>query len=162
MRLLLTCQPARRAILAARLQPQRGRSVENRRSQARNSASSAAAPGASWNGGCPPPCRPGVRTPRTGRAAPSRRRACDSGSEVSRRDLLEHVDVQSLVGDQLLEPGVLGLEFLEPFGLVGLHAAVLGKPAMPRRLRDLQMTAHLAEFLAGPEELLPSASLRMI
>jgi len=24
------------------------------------------------------------------------------------------------------------------------------------------MTAHLAEFLAGPEELLPSASLRMI
>src|SRR6185312_1243083 len=33
-RLLLTCQPARRAILAARRQPQRGRSVENRRSQA--------------------------------------------------------------------------------------------------------------------------------
>ena len=40
MRLLLTVQPARRAILAARRHPQRGRSVENRRSQARNSASS--------------------------------------------------------------------------------------------------------------------------
>ena len=41
MRLLLTFQPARRAILAARRHPQRGRSVENRRSQTRNSASSA-------------------------------------------------------------------------------------------------------------------------
>jgi hypothetical protein len=35
------CQLARRAILAARRHPQRGRSVENRRSQARNSASCA-------------------------------------------------------------------------------------------------------------------------
>jgi hypothetical protein len=40
MRLLLTVQPARRAILAARRHPQRGRSVENFRSQARSSASS--------------------------------------------------------------------------------------------------------------------------
>ena len=40
MRLLLTAQPARRAILAARRHPHRGRSVENRRSQARSSASS--------------------------------------------------------------------------------------------------------------------------
>ena len=40
MRLSLTAQPARRAILAARRQPQRGRSVENVRSQARSSASS--------------------------------------------------------------------------------------------------------------------------
>ena len=41
MRLLLTCQPARRAIFAARRHPQRGRSTENRRNQARNSPSSA-------------------------------------------------------------------------------------------------------------------------
>jgi hypothetical protein len=31
----------------------------------------------------------------------------------------EHVDVEGLIGDQLLEPGVLGFELLEPFGLVG-------------------------------------------
>ena len=60
------------------------------------------------------------------------------------------------------EPGVLGLEALEPFGLVGLHAAVLGKPAMPRRLSDLQVPAHLGQFLAAPRSLLPSASLRTI
>jgi len=29
-------------------------------------------------------------------------------------------------GGQLLQPGVLGFEFYQPFGLVGLHAAVLG------------------------------------
>lgn len=76
--------------------------------------------------------------------------ACGSGSEVSRRDLLEHVDVESLIGDQLLEPGVLGFELLEPFGLVGLHTAVLGHPAMPRRLGGLQVTADLSQFLACP------------
>ena len=54
------------------------------------------------------------------------------------------------------------LEFFEPFGLVGLHPAVLGKPAMRRRLTDLQVPAHLIEFLAGhPRSLLPSASLWM-
>jgi hypothetical protein len=59
------------------------------------------------------------------------------GQTFSRRDLPEHVNVESLVGHQLLQPGVFGLEFFEPIGVVGLHAAVLGKPAMPGRLSDL-------------------------
>ena len=45
----------------------------------------------------------------------------------------------------LLQPGVLRLEFLEPFRVRGFHAAVLGEPTMPRRLRNLQMPAHLVE-----------------
>src|SRR6478752_317706 len=48
--------------------------------------------------------------------------------------------------------GVLGFEFFEPLGLVGFHAAVLGQPAMPRRLCDLQVPAHLAQFLAGRQQ----------
>jgi len=68
------------------------------------------------------------------------------------RDLLEHVDVEGLVGHQLLQPGVLGLQFLEAFGVAGLHAAVLGHPAMPGRLGDLQMPAHLGKLLTGAEE----------
>jgi hypothetical protein len=40
-----------------------------------------------------------------------------------------------------------------------LHAAVLGQPAMPRRLSDLQVTAHLAEILSGPEELVALGQL---
>jgi hypothetical protein len=54
------------------------------------------------------------------------------------------------------------LEFFEPLGLIGLHAAALGQPAMPRRLSDHQVSAHLVEGLTAGEELLPSASLRMI
>ena len=87
------------------------------------------------------------------------RGVCGSGSEVSRRDVLEHVDVESLVGDQLLQPGVFGLKFFEPFGLVGFHAAVLGQPAMPRRLCDLQMPAHLVEFLTRGEKLVALGEL---
>src|SRR5690606_169094 len=74
--------------------------------------------------------------------------------EVSRRNLLEHVDIEGLVGDQLLEPSVLILsfEFFEAFDVIGLHAPVLGHPAMPGRLCDLQMPAHLSQLLPGPEE----------
>ena len=46
-------------------------------------------------------------------------------------------------GDQLLQPGVLGLQLLEPLGLVGLHPAVLGPPPVPGRLGDLQGAQHL-------------------
>jgi hypothetical protein len=58
-----------------------------------------------------------------------------------RRDLLEHVNVEDLVGDQPLEPGVLSLEVFEPLGVVGFHAAVLSEAAMPRRLSDLEGSA---------------------
>jgi len=63
-------------------------------------------------------------------------------------DLAKHVDVEGLVGDQLLQPGVLRFEFLQPFRVGRFHAAVLGEPAMPPRLGDLEMAAHLVEVLA--------------
>src|SRR6185312_2579372 len=110
------------------------------------------ASGAWSSGATPPPHRRGVQTPRTAHAVPQRHCACGSGSEVSRRNLLEHVDVEGLVSHQLLEPGVLGFELFEPFGLVGLHTAVLGHPAVPRRFRNLQVPAHLRQLLASPQE----------
>ncbi len=99
-----------------------------------------------------PDCGP-ARRPRTVHTASLPRGAYGAGSEVSRRDLLEHVDIKGLVGDQLLESGVLGLEFFEAVGVIGFHAAVLGHPAMPGRLGDLQMPAHLGQFLPRPEQL---------
>ena len=104
----------------------------------------------------------------------SERRACTAagiyrstmrlapGLEVSGRDPLEHVNVKGLVGDQLLQPGVFGLELFEPFHVVGFHAAVLGDPAVPRRLGDLQVPAHPIGSLPEPRSLFPLASLRMI
>jgi hypothetical protein len=53
-------------------------------------------------------------------------------------------------------------EFFEPFGLVGLHAVVLGKPALPRRFSDLQVPAHLSQLLAGPEEFVALGELAAI
>ncbi len=57
-----------------------------------------------------------------------------SGSRSSSGNLLEHVDIQGLFGDHLLQPRVLALEFLQRFGVLGSHAAVLVLPAMPGRL----------------------------
>ncbi len=50
------------------------------------------------------------------------------GSNVSLGQLLERVDVEGLIGDQLLQPSVLRLEFLQALGVTGIHAAVLRQP----------------------------------
>lgn len=85
--------------------------------------------------------------------------ACGSGSEVSRRDLPQHVLVQLGVSQQTLQSGVLALELLEPFRVGGFHAAVLGQPPVPRRLGDLEMSAHLVELSARREELVALGEL---
>ena len=48
---------------------------------------------------------------------------------------------------------------MDPFGLVGLHAAAMGKPQEPHRLSDRQVSAHLVELLARSEEYLALASV---
>ena len=165
MCLLLTFHPALRAIFAARRHPHRGQSVENSRSQPRSSASSAVTGGGVSR--CVERCGPTVRharrsDTRTGRAASSLLLARGSGSKVSRRDLPQHVLVELGVREQSLQSSLLGLEFLEAFRIAGFHSAVLGEPPMPGRLGDLQASAHLGEFCAAGEGLLPSPSLRMI
>jgi hypothetical protein len=57
--------------------------------------------------------------------------------------LIEHRLVQLLLGQQLLQPGVLGLQLTQPLGAVSLHPAVLATPPMPGRLTDLQIPRHL-------------------
>src|SRR3546814_8536571 len=83
-----------------------------------------------------------VRRPRTGRTASRQLHACGSGSEVSLCQLLEHRLVELSFSEELLQPGVLALEPLEPLRVVGLHAAVLGEPPSQGRLRDLELAAH--------------------
>src|SRR5665811_1920193 len=64
------------------------------------------------------------------------------------RQLLEHVDLEGLVRDDLLQPRVLTLKLTQPLRLVRLHPAVLGTPTRPRRLRDLEVPQHLDQILA--------------
>lgn len=55
--------------------------------------------------------------------------------------------MQLRVGQQRLQPGVLGLEFLEPFGVISLHAAVLGQTGVPR---SIQRYGTAGSRCAGP------------
>jgi hypothetical protein len=58
------------------------------------------------------------------------------------------VTLERLVGDDLLQLGVLALELLEPLRLVDLHAAVLAAPAVIRLLAHTELPHHLADRLA--------------
>jgi hypothetical protein len=80
-----------------------------------NLARHAAAP----NGVGRPPGRHAAARPRTARRAHQPLAADGRGSPVSPADLLEHVDVEGLLGEQLLESLILPLELLKPFGVFG-------------------------------------------
>jgi len=74
--------------------------------------------------------------------------------------LLEHVDVEGLVGDQLRQPGVLRLKLPEALRLGGRHPAVLGSPPVPGRLGDLQCPQDSGQVAPLSRVVSPSASLR--
>src|SRR4051794_17029716 len=82
-------------------------------------------------------------TPRGSLTAPPRApsgRAGAAGSEVSRRDLLGGA-VLELLGHHLLALAVLLLEVLQPFDVVGLHAAVVLVPAVEGVLETWRVLA---------------------
>ena len=68
-----------------------------------------------------------------------------TGLPVSPGDLLERVDPEFLVGDDPLQPDVLALQLAQPFGVVGLHPAVLVAPAAVGLLRDLDLLRRLGD-----------------
>src|SRR5262249_10700512 len=91
------------------------------------------------------------------RGAPRRRSAPGGGARpaAARRrsplflgDLLEHPLVQGQLGDEALQPGVLGLQLLKPLGLVGLEAAVLVPPPVQGLLAHAEALADLGEAQA--------------
>ena len=80
-------------------------------------------------------------------------------AEVSLGDVLQHVDVARLVGDDPLQTGVLVLEFLEALRVVGQHGAVLVPPAVPGRLGDLEVPANVGHVAAIVEQFLAFGDL---
>ena len=79
---------------------------------------------------------------RHARRSDNSRRSCNMQTASRRRDgltqfppgdLLERVDLEFLVGDDPLQPRVLALQLAQPFGVVGLHPAVLVAPAVVGR-----------------------------
>src|SRR5690606_34889450 len=85
--------------------------------------------------------------------------ASRTGLPLSLGDLLQGEDIQSLIRDEPLELQILGLEFLQALELVGLHAAILGFPAMIRLLGDLELLADLGDCLPAAKVHLGLAQL---
>jgi hypothetical protein len=56
--------------------------------------------------------------------------------------VLEHLDVQRLISNQLLESTVLVLKVFQSLGFFTLHPAILGKSAIVRRLTHFQGLQH--------------------
>jgi len=76
-----------------------------------------------------------------------------SGLRSSPADLLQHVDVERLVGHELLQPAVLALELTQSLGIVGAQLAVALTLAVIGLLGDLQVLEHRGEILALADEL---------
>src|SRR5215210_7934299 len=66
-----------------------------------------------------------------------------SGLEVSPAHLLEDAYVYRLIGDDLLQAGVLALQFLQALHRIGLHAAILVAPAVEGSLADAESSGNL-------------------
>src|SRR3984885_10598399 len=54
-----------------------------------------------------------------------------------------------LLGQKLLQFGVLVLELLQPFGLGDIHAAILGLPVVKRRFRDAVLARQIRGLRPG-------------
>src|SRR5262249_4850013 len=104
--------------------------------------------GAGWSAVAPAPGRRDVGRPRKSPAGGGRPAGAGGRSPLFFGDLLEHLLVQGQLGNEALEAGVLGLQLLEPLGLVGLHPPILVAPAVQGRLADTELLADLGEAQA--------------
>ena len=77
----------------------------------------------------------------------SERRAC-----TTIRHLLEDRFVQGQLRDQLLEPAVFLLQFLEPFHGLFLRSAIFLPPPMVGRRTDFQLLADFLHALASRQK----------
>src|SRR5579875_487229 len=98
------------------------------------------------------------RAPRAG----SRRPGCSRtqrpsgggpGLEVSLFQLSQHVDVERLVGHDLLQADVLALQVLQALRVVGQHGAVLVARAVPGRLGDHEVATDVLDRPSLTEQL---------
>src|SRR5690554_710511 len=84
------------------------------------------------------------------RLGPSGRRAAARvPSLLVSQEVLEHLEVQRLIGNNALEASVFILELLETACLGGVHATVLLAPAVERVRADAMPAAQLTRLCTG-------------
>ena len=72
-------------------------------------------------------------------------------SVVSLGDDLERLDVQRLIGNDVLQPPVLVFELLKPHEVARFEAAVFRAPRVQRCLANAILAAEVGRFQAGFE-----------
>src|SRR5690606_22403510 len=107
---------------------------------------------AGWNGAGPRSGTPAAATIRAVLAAWPRPGGAATGSPISLGDLPQRINLQLLVGDDPLQPGVLGLQLLQPLDVVSLHATELSPPPVIGRLGDLQVPSHIRDLTAFSQQ----------
>lgn len=78
-------------------------------------------------------------------------------SPLFSQGVLDDFVLKHLLGQQLLQPRVLCLQFLQPFGVGHAHAAELAAPQVVRGLAETMLPAQLLQVVAY-NELVLSAS----
>src|SRR3546814_9345458 len=76
-------------------------------------------------------------------------RDCVAGLAFYPEADLQSLDVQVCLVQQPLEPGVLGLQLLQPLGVFGVHAAILGPPAVETGRAEPVLPRPLGDRHAG-------------
>lgn len=94
-------------------------------------------------------CRPGVERGGVRPPAPARRPAWQPAIPLSGRHILDGGVLQGQVRIHALEPGILGLQLLDPPQFGNRHAGVLALPLVEGGDADATLAAHLCHRDAG-------------
>src|SRR5690606_21070818 len=107
----------------------------------------AAHSGRRWRSCAPPPAIVARSVPCPPDAAPAR--AWPVRSPLFSQGVLDHVVLEHLLGQQLLQPGVLRLQLLEALGVGHAHAAELAAPQVIRGFAEAVPAAQVLDRQAG-------------
>src|SRR5690606_1969577 len=102
---------------------------------------------ARWRSSSPPP----VPAARSSPCPPCSAPAPDEPvrSPLFSQDVLDHLVLEHLLGQQLLQPGVLGLELLQALGIGHAHAAELATPQVVGGLAEAVLAAQFLDRQPG-------------
>src|SRR5690242_6953527 len=99
-----------------------------------------------WIGVVLPARRRAVRWPHASAVHARPPPSCPAGSPFFSNQILQHRDVQCLIGHDALQLRVLFFELLQPFRLAYFESAVLTAPSVKRRCTDPMLPAQLARL----------------
>src|SRR3546814_1107967 len=114
---------------------------------ARRSDQAQVGSGTRWRSCTAPPTPAARSAPWSPCSAPARVEPVRS--PLFSKDVLDDLVLENLLGQQLLQPAVLGLKLLQALGIGHAHAAELAPPQLVRRLAEAVLAAQLLDRQSG-------------